>query len=504
MNDQSELITYLDPERPFSPLDAGALKPDSRHIFFDSKLDLFRAYQRKPQIIVGRRGAGKTAFLESAHFSNPKDLIVSINKATCFGQIVLSIEGIPQGGRYPEAIASLWDSVITTIIIDAAVKRYPELRISRDYLGKIGTGSNSSPESIGWTLLNTLRDVQKGKTVGTIAELISRLHSVSYHEAKQELVDHLNKRKEKVLVLMDSLESEGYILDDPNTLSALKGLLKWIGDIGESSDPIHIRVSIPGEYYFEFVELSSNPIKDFGRSSVLKWQPRQLISLAASRLLLSLSVRGNSRYNKWNKIDISDPTNAVRLFDEFLPKKNPVEMPGGALLFMLRHTQLVPRHFFLILNEFFSHVREGEEAAPNSVTSAVEHTANLIVREIFGAYSHRYPKAAKVVGRILPQMPEVFTFDALENSWRRYGRAEFEEFLDFVDMLFDIGAMGVIVDRSSNYLKAQFQYDHTHRMNASPKDTFCMHPTFRLMFREAQTSIPSRIYPVGTSQSVES
>lgn len=100
MTDKSRntLLDYLDADQPFSPLDAGVLEEDARKAFFDTQIRLFAEYQEKPQVVVGRRGAGKTAFLETAHFTNGNDLIVSIDKAQALGQIVLTVHGIPQGG----------------------------------------------------------------------------------------------------------------------------------------------------------------------------------------------------------------------------------------------------------------------------------------------------------------------------------------------------------------------------------------------------------------------
>ena len=93
---------------------------------------MFSEYQEKPQVIVGRRGAGKTAFLESTFFTNPEDLVVQVNKSTALGQIVLAVNGVPAGGRYPEAISELWDGIILTNVLQIASKKYDELKLTRD------------------------------------------------------------------------------------------------------------------------------------------------------------------------------------------------------------------------------------------------------------------------------------------------------------------------------------------------------------------------------------
>ena len=120
------------------PLDAGQLDGDAREWFFDTKTPLFDEYKTKPQLIIGRRGSGKTAFIESAYFADTTDIVVSVDKAVALGQVVVSLQGIPEGGRYPEAVAQLWDGVLMTIVLQSATSLLSELKIGRDYLAKIG------------------------------------------------------------------------------------------------------------------------------------------------------------------------------------------------------------------------------------------------------------------------------------------------------------------------------------------------------------------------------
>ena len=493
------LLDYLDTDRPFSPLDAGVLEEDARKAFFDTQISLFSEYQEKPQVVVGRRGAGKTAFLESAHFTNHDDLIVPINKAQALGQIVLTVHGIPQGGRYPEAIADLWDSIVLTTVLKAAAQRFKELKIARDYLAKIGADPSASVDTVAWTLLNTIRDTQKGKTVSTIAELIGRLHRVSFDDAKQELFGALRQRGVTAIVLLDSLESEGYVFEDQDTVSALQGLLKWIGDTGSSRDPIQPRLSVPGEYHQNFLEISSNPLKDFARCSILRWRPRELISLAATRLRTYLELTKPQEAMKFQEVDLSVPKNALALLAESLPGSvlGPSGESENSMLYMLRHTQLIPRQLFLILNTVFASNRYRDQIEEADIRTGVQQAAHIVVSEIFGAYNHRHPKASRVSRRVLPNLPEVFSYGELHKAFNRHGRREYEELQDFVEMLLEIGAIGKVVETSSRYVMGQFQYNYDGPLIPSSNDRLCIHPAFRVMFPDSPRATVSRVWPVG-------
>jgi len=506
---QEMLRRYCDESHPFSPLDAGLLDGDARKFFFDTQLDIFSGYQEKPQMVVGRRGAGKTAFLQSAHFTNSRDLIVSINKADALGQIVLAVNGIPQGGRYPEAIAALWDGVILTTILSQAIRTFKELKVARDYLGKIGAGHNASSDTIAWTLLNTIRDTQKGKTASTIAELIARLHGVSFHDAKQELFGALQQRGAKVIVLIDSLESEGYLFEDSDTVSALRGLLKWIGDTGSSRHPIEPRMSIPGEYYRRFLAISSNPLKDFAKCSILKWRQRQLMALAANRLRSYLAIFDRENYIKWSEEDLSDPKKALALFRQYLPDR--VTLADGrtedSFIYVLRHTQLIPRQLFIILNAMLWWLPDLKNRTLSPEEFRIQNLAllhdnfrfavDIVLREIFGAYNHLHPAASNISQRVFPDLPEVFSYGELHKAYNRFGKREGLELGDFVDMLIEIGAIGRVVEKSGKYVLGEFQYNYDSLLVASSKSVMCMHPIFRLMYPNSSLRMPSSVWPIG-------
>ena len=465
-------------------------------LFVDTHLNLFDEYQENPQVVVGRRGAGKTAFLETAYFVHPNDLIVPIDKGQALSQVVMTVNGIPQGGRFPEAVAGLWDTVIMTAILQTAVHKYEDLRVTRDYLAKIGAQLSASADTVAWTLLNTIRDTQKGKTVATIAELIGRLHNVSFHDAKQELFDVLRNRKSQVLVLFDSLESEGYVFEDPDTVSALKGLLKWVGDTGSSKNPIQPRFCVPGEYYQEFLEISSNPLKDFAHCSILSWKTRDLITIAANRFRMYRTFSHPKDSHGLAQLDLSIPKNAVAFISEHLPAVK-VRDSEDIILYILRHTQLLPRQLFIILNTLFSKRQAQERVTEVQLQEDVREAAQIIVSEVFGAYNHRYPRASRICTKVLPNLSETLRFGDLHKAFNRFAKREFEELQDFVEMLFQIGAVGRVVGTSTRYIKGQFQYNFGAPLVAYSNEQLCIHPVFHAMFsRDSQSSV-SRVWPVG-------
>lgn len=289
-------------------------------------------------------------------------------------------------------------------------------------------------------------------------------------------------------------------MEDPDTASALKGLLKWVGNVSEEVGPIQVRYSVPGEYYFQFVELSSNPIKDFAKATTLRWKGRELISLSAKRYLSYLYVYDNKRYEQWAKTDLRQPSNGLSLLKEFLPTE--ATLPNGnkenCFLYMLRHTQLLPRQLFLILNKVFRVYSATKKLDERVIHGAVIEAGHIITQEIFASYNHRHPKASEACSRAIPNLPEVFEFGKLHKQFNRTGRSlGFEDIFNYIKMLVDVGAIGKVIDNKGKYITGQFQYNYDSHLSIADNDLLCVHPIFRVMFPHGPQETLSTVYPVG-------
>ena len=260
---------------------------------------------------------------------------------------------------------------------------------------------------------------------------------------------------------------------------------------------------VPGEYYANFLEISSNPIKDFAKCSILKWKPRNLITLTASRLKTYLELVDSIALEEVADLDVSQPKSALTFLNHWLPDSitTPVGYQEDSILYALRHTQLLPRHLFIILNTIFSAKEDTLEFTENEFKEGIIQTSHIVVNEIFGSYNHKHPNASKVCRRVIPNMPEVFKYGEIHKAFNRYARRDYDYLEDFIDMLFDIGALGKVVDISDKYIHGQYQYNYDAPLVASDGDKLCIHPVFRLMFPDKPGVPYSRVWPVGVENS---
>lgn len=75
-----------------------------------------------------------------------------------------------------------------------------------------------------------------------------------------------------------------------------------------------------------------------------------------------------------------------------------------------------------------------------------------IATDIFSSFKRRFPMAEEVCTRCIPELPMVFTFGLLHKVYNRAGKTIMKDhhFFDFRSMLVEIGALGRVIDTTTN------------------------------------------------------
>ncbi len=507
--EQAELIkNYITEDEPFGPVDAKEIGETlAQRILFDSHNKIYKELHQRPSIVIGRKGSGKTSYLHAAYFEKNYDYIVEINTPDAFIQIIRAVEQMSKGTWFAEAIAQLWETVLW-IGLFSEIRSSLSMDTKRSvnaYLSKIGIRDNSSIDDVLWTIADVIAEKASGKTIGIIADILRRTDDISYAEVKDLVCDELRRRKQRAVIMLDSMDE--FHLQIESVSLALQGLLKCIGDSNMPSARTDIRFCLPSELYHRFQTVSSNPNKDFRRQLTLHWIAPELMLIAANRLLLFFEIYKPHLRDKFDKSCIQDRGEANRLFSSVFPKTitSGLGIEETPLAYLYRHTQLLPRHFLILLNSichqnkrFFTNddCKIDEESIRLGVSSIEER----IVREIFVAYRATYPSANTVCEQCIPELQHVFSIGDLERVFRTHGKTAMatDDFFAFKRMLVEIGAIGRAVDDSGKYVQALFEYTLPHQLVSSTDDDLCLHPLFTEIFG-AKTKTKKPVYPYGSS-----
>lgn len=505
--DRHIIQDYLTDDEPFGPIDASEVEdPRALELLFEHHNKIYKALHQRPSIVVGRKGSGKTSYLHSVFFDKRYQHIAQLEAAEAFSNVINSISSVSTGVFFAESVAKLWENVLYVGLFGGIRERLDTkskaAKYINDYLGKLGVRDGDTLDDILWKITDVIAERGKDKPHGLVAELLRKLDNVTFKKTKDELIYELKCKKLKAVVLLDSLDDFRLHIDTVSR--AIQGLLKFVGEANKPSTPIDIRLCLPAELYHIFQSVSSNPNKDFRRKLVLHWVASELVMVASHRLNMYLWANSNPAYVNFQGRDEKKAARA--LLESIMPRTiySKLDIAEDSLAYILRHTQLLPRHLLIIMNSIHEQARRQNgngdinfsEQAIRKGVSAVEET---IVQEIFVAFNPIYPLAEDVCNQCIPELHHKFSIGDLERVFRTHGKKAMgtDDFFDFKRMLVEIGAVGRVLDDSGRYIQAEFEYTTSHKLVTSTDDLLCFHPLFTEIF-SAKIREKKPVYPYGS------
>ena len=173
--------------------------------------------------------------------------------------------------------------------------------------------------------------------------------------------------------------------------------------------------------------------------------------------------------------------------------------------YILRHTQLLPRHFIMLLNSIFKKPGFTQSLNPfpigeDKIINGIRQVEEFMVGEIFVAFKPTFPTAEETCKRCLPELGHKFTPGDLHRIFTRHGKAVFGvgNLFDFQRMLLEIGAIGRVLPGKEKdvYIKGNFEYTVSHELIIGQEDELCVHPLFSGIFHGNGRERP--VYPYGS------
>jgi hypothetical protein len=515
------LEKYVKHGTAFGPTDAGLIKVNDTDIlrkFFDPQNKICNAIKLNPSIVIGRRGSGKTAYLHSVFLDSEYQVVLEIRTAKTFSQIVSQIESNTPRYALVEEIEALWDDLFFLALMAELAKRYPkksqELARLKNFIAKVDPDANIPIDSFLWKVVKTLSTRNSGNLIGSVSAVVEQVTGVHFECAKQIALDLLEAEKIRAIVLLDSLEQ--YPVEIPSVAHALSGLLKCAGQFNERNDRLSIRLCLPAELYHTFFDyVSTNPHKDLTppNALTLHWSAGELLSISAHRLALFLDMyfpKLGAEYDFTPTITRSDARDFLL---SFLPTVvvNSLGQREDTLAYILRHTQLQPRHLLLYLNAIFeterTHGSKYPRISPESVVKAISANEYLLAEEVFSGYLKQHPNTRTLCEACIPELPLTFRESDLHQVFIRKGKKATGErdFVDFRRILIETGIVGRVVDSTDRYTVGRFEYTEPHKLIVGSKDELCLHPVFASAFncRLPPGKLQKPIYPYGSDPEAE-
>jgi hypothetical protein len=450
-----------------------------------------------PTYIIGRKGAGKTAFLIGADVGHDQPQIVLGTEDVYHEMLKVFHEYGRDHELFVGQRADLWQALFEHVALVHAYRSFDSadpqdsLHVLTGYLGN--TAENDTDESVAATrFLRELRqNISRSPDTG-FRDAIDNLTlgRTRFADAKAALQAVLARRARPPIIVMDNLEELHLRLRELRPV--LAGLFRCVGRMISShtdNRPFGVQICLPSELWDRIHDIAAAPEKDLqGRYLTIYWTARELLRLSSTRLQLFLQAWHPDKLEALQRrADHNDePDSSIALLRAALPPliHSGLDIDEDPLAYLLRHTQLLPRHLIQILNSVFSRRDKGStpwSVTPAAVIAGTRHAERLLVQGILSAYKATFPEAADALHRLTGRLEISFPARKLHKIYNHQGIKKLTglEFDEFLTMLFTLGAIGIRFGQTGRYNKAHFQYTFDYPLVSQEEtDHLCLHPLF--------------------------
>jgi hypothetical protein len=507
--DVGELNRILTLQRPFGPPDTETVVnagiDGAEELFDRSNLIYARAVNPlRPTYIVGRKGAGKTAFLLSSTLRGGPSTEV-LRTATVYHEMaaVLRRYRAIRGPLFVEQVAQIWLALFEQVAVYHAVRHAApgdapnDLQVLWDFRGPARVAPDDATRIAERFLAELQRRIADDGLVGLREVLDGPAHGEATGcRVRQAMAAVLAARPDPLVIVMDNLEDLHEQLSELHQV--LAGMFAAAGRViadNQNCRPFGLQICLPSELFDQIHEISAAPEKDFRLSYLtIYWTAKELLKLAGNRLFLFLKTHHPDRLDgvlrRADQLDEPEPM--IGLLRTALPNSvhNGLGMPEDPVAYLLRHTQLLPRHLIEILNSVFTtRARDSVPWAvsPAAVAVGTRAAERLIVKGVFAAHRASFPFAGDALIRLSDALPICFPAKELRKVFNRKGIRKITgmDFDEFLSMLITLGVVGVRFDQTARYNKAHFQYTFDSVLTAEEDvDHLCFHPLFTRYLHE--------------------
>jgi hypothetical protein len=436
-------------------------------------------------LIIGRRGAGKTALSQFFSFQQlmPDVSTIEVDEPAAFQQLMSRISESAAGTREVAIprLVKVWEFVIWSTIFWQLQEKDPRIRAA-----VLQTGQTANASTFIRQLLKTLV-ASFLKPDNTIAdELEDFISNERIERAKRAVLEAVSGNK--LIIALDTMEN--YAVRDESMMRSMGALIQCASRFSRdyARQGIYLKVFIMAEIFPYLKEEGSlNPLKFIHDEIYLQWRPKDLMRLISWRYDRYLK-QNNLTIPSVSKLDWDNHRDVLKeKWEPYWGKKLKTRrgLIEETFPYVLRHTQLRPRQLIVLCNSVARHAQESEtfpKFEPESIIEGIQRAEKRLAEEVMNSYSSVYPGAARIA-EALSGLPVIFKGNELDKrapqSASQWPPGEYSPYA-FRQFVSELGIVGRVrsISEKTGIVEADFEYAGESRISLLVNDQCVIHPMF--------------------------
>jgi len=453
--------------------------------YFDHTRFNREALNPKVFLIIGRRGAGKTALSQFFSFQQlmPNVTTIEVDEPAAFQQLMSKIAESAASTREVAIprLVKIWEFVIWSTIFWQLQDRDSRIKAAvmfADRTDQVSTFIRQVLKFLVSTFLEADNDLAD--------ELEDFISNERIQRAKKAVLEAV--KGNKVIIALDTMEN--YAVRDESMMRSMGALIQCASRFSRNyaRHGIYLKVFVMAEIFPHLKEeVSLNPLKFIHDEIYLQWRPKDLMRLISWRY---------DRYLKQNnlltlttgKVDWDNHHDVLNeKWEPYFGKKlqNRQGIIEETFPFVLRHTQLRPRQLIVLCNSIAAHSQDGDtfpKFEPDSIIEGIQRAEKRLAEEVMNSYSSVYPGAARIA-EALSGLPLIFKGNELDKrapqTASQWPAGEYSSYA-FRQFVSELGIVGRVrnVSEKTGIVEADFEYAGESRISLLVNDQCVIHPMF--------------------------
>ena len=453
--------------------------------YFDHTRFNREALSPKVFLIIGRRGAGKTALSQFFSFQQlmPNVTTIEVDEPAAFQQLMSKMAESAASTREVAIprLVKIWEFVIWSTIFWQLQDKDPRIKAAvlfADQTDQVSTFIRQVLKFLVSKFLEADNDLAD--------ELEDFISNERIQRAKKAVLEVV--KGNKVIIALDTMEN--YAVRDESMMRSMGALIQCASRFSRNyaRHGIYLKVFIMAEIFPHLKEeVSLNPLKFIHDEIYLQWRPKDLMRLISWRYDRYLK-QNNLLIPTIGKVDWDNHHEVLKeKWEPYWGKKLQTRqgIVEETFPYVLRHTQLRPRQLIVLCNSIARHSQDREtfpKFESDSIIEGIQRAEKRLAEEVMNSYSSVYPGAARIA-EALSGLPLIFKGNELDkrapqtaSQWPA-GEYSSYAFRQFVSELGIVGRVRNVSDKTG-IVEADFEYAGDSRISLLVNDQCVIHPMF--------------------------